>query len=107
MAMQADSKRRDSRKIAADLRAFLREFTFYAGRRGVLTLSLVALGAIVEGVSLVLIIPLLAIVIGTGLPAGRLDHAVNALFEFVQLERPLTRLTFLLVLFGQIGRAHV
>src|SRR5580704_19793714 len=49
--------------VAAVLRQFLREFAAFAGRTGIFAVLLVALGAMLEGFSLVLIVPLLAIMI--------------------------------------------
>ena len=88
--------------FAADLRLFLRDFAAFAGRKGVVAAIFVALGALLEGLSLVLLVPLLGIVTGSGLPSGRLARAVAAVFELFAVERPLGQLTLLLGLFGAL-----
>ena len=52
------SDQRPDRSFARDLRALAREVVAYAGRRGVVAVLLVALGALLEGLSLALIVPL-------------------------------------------------
>ena len=91
---------RNARSLAAGLRAFLRDFARFAGRKGIVAAVFVALGAAVEGIGLLLVIPLLAIVIGSGLTGGRLEAAAKAVFERFGLERPFGQLALLLGLFG-------
>lgn len=83
-----------------DLRRFLRDYSAYAGRRGVAAAVLIALGAVFEGIGLVLIVPLLDIVIGSHSPGGRLDSLARALFQRLGVERPAGQLALLLGLFS-------
>ncbi|HEY0302494.1 MAG TPA: hypothetical protein VGC36_14210, partial [Rhizomicrobium sp.] len=85
-----------------DLRRFLREFSGYAGRRGLLAAALVALGAALEGVGLVLIVPLLGIVIGSQPQGGRLDDLATALFQGLGIGSPFGQLALLLALFSAL-----
>src|SRR5665647_1397004 len=85
-----------------DLRRFLREFAAYAGRRGIAATVLVALGAVLEGLGLVLIVPLLGIVIGSPQAGGRLGILTLAVFQRLGIERPLGQLALLLGLFSAL-----
>jgi ATP-binding cassette, subfamily C, bacterial len=86
--------------VAAVLRQFLREFAAFAGRTGIFAAVLVALGAMLEGFSLVLIVPLLAIVIEPDSASGRIGRAAATAFRVLGIERPIGQLAFLLALFG-------
>jgi ATP-binding cassette, subfamily C, bacterial len=98
----ATSKRTDGGSIVSELRPFLRDFAVFAGRRGVFAAVFVVLGALLEGLSLIMLVPLLAIVIGSDLPSGRLAQATTIMFDFFQVERPLGQLTLLLAVFGAL-----
>jgi ATP-binding cassette, subfamily C, bacterial len=87
---------------AAVLRQFLREFAAFAGRTGIFAALLVALGAIIEGFSLVLIVPLLAIVIEPDSASGRIGRSAAAAFRVFGIERPIGQLALLLSLFGVV-----
>jgi ATP-binding cassette subfamily C protein len=95
-----DSHQDNRGRIANDLRCFVRDFVAFSGRKGIVAAAFVALGALLEGLSLVLLVPLLGIVIGSGMPSGRLASAMAAVFGLFQVERPFGKLTLLLVLFG-------
>jgi ABC-type multidrug transport system fused ATPase/permease subunit len=95
-----DTEPRIRTGIAGNLRRFLRDFMAFAGRRGILAAVFVALGALVEGLSLVLLVPLLGIVIGSGVPSGWLARSMAALFGFFRVESRFGHLTLMLVLFG-------
>ena len=73
--------------FATDLGNPLRDFVAFAGRKGVVAAIFVALAALFEGLSLVVLVPLLGIVIGSGLPSGRLGRAVAAMFNLFAVER--------------------
>ena len=74
----------------------MNEFYSFAGRRGMLAAILLAAGAFIEGVGLVLVIPLVQIVTAGGAPAGRLQKAADHLFNTLSLETPFSRLALLL-----------
>jgi ATP-binding cassette subfamily C protein len=80
--------------------AFTRDFLDYAGRRSLLAVLLVGAGAVVEGLGLVLLIPLLALVFSTERTGGRLHAAVLALFRSVGIESAFGRLTLLVGIFA-------
>jgi ABC-type multidrug transport system fused ATPase/permease subunit len=93
----------NARKDAAVLpqaRLFLRDVACFAGRRGVRAALLMGLGGLFEGLTLAMIVPLLAIVTGAGAPFGRLDHAAAALFDIAGVETRFAKLAVLLGIFG-------
>ncbi|HEX3440444.1 MAG TPA: ABC transporter ATP-binding protein [Pseudolabrys sp.] len=81
-------------------RLFLRDVACFAGRRGVWTALLMALGGLFEGLSLAMIVPLLGIVTGAGAPFGRLERAAATLFAGAGVETPVGKLAVLLGIFG-------
>ena len=86
--------------VTASLRDFLREFASFAGRKGISAACLLALGAVLEALSLVLIIPLISLAIGSDLPSGRIGKTAAATMRFVGVHGPLGRLALLLCIFG-------
>ncbi|MBI5908606.1 MAG: ABC transporter ATP-binding protein [Betaproteobacteria bacterium] len=102
MMAVADDNQPNSATFAAELRLFVRDFASFAGRKGIAAAIFVALGALLEGLSLILLVPLLAIVIGSALPSGRLARAAAAGFDLFGVESPLGQLTLLLALFGAL-----
>ena len=107
--MSSDSNLHGTASFLASLRQFSRDFIADAGRQGIVTAVAVALGAVFESLSLVLIIPLLGVVIGTGLPTGKLGRAAGAVFRFFGVDRPFGQLALLLGIFAllMIVRAFV
>ena len=82
------------------MREFLADFARFAGRRGVVAAGLVTAGALLEGIGLTLIVPLLALVIGGGAGHGKLQGIAAAAFHVVHVETPTGRLAALLGLFA-------
>jgi ATP-binding cassette subfamily C protein len=82
------------------VKAFVRDFARYAGGKGLFAMLFLALGAVVEGLGLVLIIPLLGIVIGSGSVPGMLQRAATSLFAFLELETQIGQLALLLGFFA-------
>jgi len=107
--MTADFNKGTSQNLLPSARAFLFDFARFAGRRGVFAATFVALGALLEGVGLVLIVPLLGVVFGMGSAAGRLQSYASALFDLFGVSTALRQLALLLSLFGilMIARAVV
>lgn len=95
-----DSDPRPGKFVSADLRDFLRDFAAFAGRSGVFAAILVALGAVLEGLSLLLLVPLLGIVIGSGMPSGHAAGAMLRVFGLFHVASPIAQLTLLLGMFG-------
>jgi len=86
--------------LASTLRDFLRDFAGFAGRGGITAAILVAVGAVFEGLSLVLLIPLISLAIGSDLPSSRIGRATAATEHFFGVESPLGRLALFLGIFG-------
>jgi len=95
-------KRQRSESLATDVRALAGEVAGYAGRRGIFAAAFVALGALLEGVSLALLVPLLGTVTGSSAAFGRLENVATAGFRLFGIASPLGRLTLLLVFFGAV-----
>jgi ABC-type bacteriocin/lantibiotic exporter with double-glycine peptidase domain len=82
---------------AADL---LRDFAAVVGAQGVGALGYVLAGAVLEGLSFSLLIPLLGIIFGAAAPSGRVARAEMLLFGLFGAEAPFSRLLLLLLLFA-------
>ena len=100
--MPPDSRGPEWRDLAAELRALLRDFAAFAGKRGVLAAAFVALGALFEGLGLALIVPLLGIVSGSGPELGHIERSARAAFRVFHVESPIGQLQILLALFGAV-----
>ena len=83
-------------------RVFVRDFAQFAGRQGVVAAAFVGAGALLEGLSLVLIVPLIAIVTASGTPFGWLEGAAEATFGLFGIESHFGRLALLLGIFGML-----
>ncbi|MEI9889037.1 MAG: ABC transporter ATP-binding protein [Rhizomicrobium sp.] len=81
------------------LSAFL---TSFAGRRGVLALIYITLGALFESIGLVLLIPLFSLVIGTGTGDDLLHRTMGAIFASVGVTTQFGRLSLMLGLFATL-----
>jgi ATP-binding cassette subfamily C protein len=95
-----DSDPKPGKFVSANLRDFLHDFAAFAGRDGITAAILVAFGAVLEGLSLLLLVPLLGIVIGSGLPSGQAAGAVHRLFSLFHVASPIGQLALLLAIFG-------
>lgn len=84
----------------ATLHRFLRDFARFAGSRGIVAIILVGLGAVLEALSLAVIVPLLSIAIGSDISSGRMGRTVTAAFDLFGAEHPAGRLALLLGAFG-------
>jgi len=83
-------------------RAFFRDFLAFAGKRSAVAVLLVASGALLEGLGLVLLVPLLGLVFGTGKNTGWMHRAAEALFAAAGVETPFARLALLIGLFAAL-----
>jgi ATP-binding cassette subfamily C protein len=81
---------------------FVRDFAHYSGRKGVLAAVYVGCGALLEGIGLVLLIPILAVVVDDGRQSGRLTAAAAHLFAIVGAETRFQRLALLLSIFAAL-----
>lgn len=81
---------------------FSREFLAFAGKRGFAVGIFLFLGALLEGVGLLLLLPLLSVVIGTGAGNAWLDSASRWVVALAPGGSTLVQLLFLLGLFGAL-----
>jgi ATP-binding cassette subfamily C protein len=79
---------------------FLRDFRAYARPQALKASILLMLGAAVEGISLLLLVPLLSVVIGGGSGNRWLDSFTSWLLSFTPATSQVTRLTLVLAIFG-------
>src|SRR5215471_9291031 len=96
-ARQSDSVA--SNAILSSAVPMLRDLASYAGRKGIGALFLVLSGVLVEGVGLVLLIPLLAVVIGPASVTGPLQNITSRLFALVSADTRTTKLLVLVAIF--------
>jgi ATP-binding cassette subfamily C protein len=92
-------------KFLPALAAFLRDIARYAGSRALTTGLLVAAGALLESLGMVLLIPILGVVVDTS-KGGVFRRAADALFESVHAETAFSRLLALLAVFGALMLAR-
>src|SRR6476660_9111703 len=88
------------RKLAAAAQIFLRDFSRFAGPKGIVAAIFVTVGAVLEGASVLLIVPLLGIVLSTGSASGWLQQSVTYVFDALSIETAFWRLALLLAAFG-------
>lgn len=86
--------------VIAGLRAFLGDFASFAGGKAVSAGLLVAVGAVLEALGLVLIIPLISLAIGSNLTSGKIGKTADAALHAVGAETRLGRLALLLGVFA-------
>jgi len=79
-----------------------RDIAAFAGRKGVVALIWVGLGALTEGVGLFMIIPIITVAIGPGSRGGRYAVIAQSLFDRLHLHDTLSRLALLLALFAVV-----
>ncbi len=79
----------------------LQDVAEYAGRRGLVALLMVALGAVTEGVGLIMIIPIINVAMGAGGggKGGAISRFATGLFDRVGLHDGFSRLATLLAIF--------
>ncbi|MEI9997242.1 MAG: ABC transporter ATP-binding protein [Rhizomicrobium sp.] len=95
----------DPTSARAGGRAFLsliRTLAAFAGRRGLLAIGYIAAGALFEGVGIILIVPLLAVVMGGGGGHGMLHDAMARIFAVFGITTPFGRLALMLSAFALI-----
>ena len=79
---------------------FLGDFARFGGRRLAGAAILVGLGALVEGLGILMLVPLLAIVSGTGEAGGWIAGVASPVMEMFQGQSRLTTLAAFLAVFG-------
>jgi len=98
--MTADPEKLGDKSVLRAGWSFLRDFAAYAGRRGIMAAVFSEFGAVLEGVGLVLLVPLLGVVFGTGPATGKLQRGIDALFHAVGAGTALQKLAFILAAFA-------
>jgi ATP-binding cassette subfamily C protein len=88
------------RRGLAPLARFAADLAAFAGRDSFKLAILLLLGALVEGVGILLLVPLLTVVLGTGAGSGWLGELTAGLVAFVPGASPFARILFLLGLFA-------
>jgi ABC-type multidrug transport system fused ATPase/permease subunit len=81
---------------------FLRDYARYAGRKGLTAAALVLAGALLEGLGLALIVPLLGVIFDTGKTGGQIHRMAQSVFEAAGLTTPTARLSLLLGVFAVV-----
>ena len=84
------------------LRSLIAFLANFAGWRGVKALIYIALGALFEGIGLVLLIPLFGLVIGTGNGNGLLQRTMAAMFAAADVTTQFGRLSLMLGVFAAL-----
>jgi ATP-binding cassette subfamily C protein len=74
----------------------------FAGRKGVVAMVLVGLGALTEGVGLFMIIPIITVAIGPDGRGGKYAALAQGLFDRLGLHDTVSRLALLLALFAAV-----
>jgi ATP-binding cassette subfamily C protein len=98
--MATDTAPESTRATGRALLSLVRSLIAFAGRRGAIAALYVALGAIFESVGLILLIPLLGIVIGSGGGQGMLAHATARVFAALSITTTVGRLSLLMAGFA-------
>lgn len=99
----APSRRSDAPiGFAPSLVRFLGQLTRYAGADGLVAGALVAVGAVVDSVGLVLLIPLLGVLAPSTQTPHALRRVAEQFFEFIGAHSPLERLAALLAVYGAL-----
>ena len=90
--------------LLASFRVFAADFLRYGGRRGVVAGILVAAGAVLENLSLLMLVPILGVVVDTGenQASGVWRRAAAPLFVAVGAHTAFQKLTALLVIYAAL-----
>lgn len=99
--MAKETEARSDRDLVAALLRAARSIASYSGGRGALAALYVALGAILEGAGLILLVPLLGLVIGSG-GYGKLHILADWLFSSLGAFSTLARLSLLVAVFAAL-----
>lgn len=87
---------------AAPLAALVRDFAEFAGSRAIFVGLFLVLGALLEGVGLLLLLPLLGVVLGSGAGNAWLDGVSRSIVALAPDASPMWQLGFLLALFASL-----
>jgi ATP-binding cassette subfamily C protein len=101
-----DLKLKRGARARHPLFAFARDFARFAGRRMAPAAMLLVLGALVEGIGLLLLVPLLGIMLGDTAAAGWLGSFSRQVMEFAPEASRAWQLATVLALFGALLAAR-
>jgi ATP-binding cassette subfamily C protein len=90
----------------SSLRLFVRDFAAFAGAKGLKALVFVLLGALIEGVGLLLFIPFFSVIIDSQNTGGWMQDGAAQLFRLFSAETRLAELILLLVFFAVLMAAR-
>jgi len=90
---------RESETFLSALRALLGEIISFTGAKGLVAILFILLGALVEGVGLLLLIPFVALIVGAGHAPEALQAVAASLFALFGAETRLQKLALLIVVF--------
>jgi ATP-binding cassette subfamily C protein len=76
--------------------AFVTDFLRYAGRQAVVAAALVGVGAVLDGLGVLMLIPILGVVVASSHAGGRFQRIADGVFQVAGAETPLARLLLLL-----------
>lgn len=95
--------------ILIPLRLFLRDFAAFSGAKGLKALIFVFLGALVEGVGFVLLIPFFSIIIDSQATSGRIQSVATEVFALFSAESRFAKLSLLVAFFAalMVARAAI
>ncbi len=94
-----DASEKPTSSLWRSARAFAGDFVHFAGRRALWVGGLVATGALLESVGIVLIIPLLAVVMSPEVGGGRFQRMVQEALAFTGAQSQLSKLAVLFAVF--------
>jgi len=101
-ALETTERADQGTRFVPSLTAFLGDFLRYTGRGVLVAGLLVAAGAVFECLGLVLLIPILGVVVGSGKSAGAFRRLAAPLFQATGAQSPFARLVLLLAIFGAL-----
>jgi ATP-binding cassette subfamily C protein len=89
-------------RLLPSFAAFTRDFLGYGGRRAVIGAALLGVGAVLEGFSLLLLIPILGVVFDTGHDASPWRRLADRAFATVGAATQFERLVVLMAIYGAL-----
>lgn len=102
LCMNQPSAKAFSNSILVALCQFLHSFAAFAGMKGLKAVLFVFLGAVVEGVGIVLLIPFLSVIIDSQNAGGSVQGTAAWFFGLLSAETRLAQLSLLVALFAAL-----
>lgn len=88
---------------------FVSDFVRFVGKKGTSAGAYLFFGALLEGIGLLLLVPLVSLVLGSGTGNPTIDHAMSSVTALIQVTSPFWQIFLLLCLFAVVlaVRAYV